>query len=906
MVAAGDFPGGAVLTAGEGLLVDTTGSQPNEILSFDPGTLAPLGRTMPWGLVSTGAAPWAQTGHLALSRDGLTLYAAGGATGGVEAFTVAGPGALVQSMTLTAPGFVGGVAADPDGRHVFATLPFDPRDRYDKGHLLARLDRLGGPSSTVPTGGQPWDVAVGTVRGRPLVATADRAAGTVTVLDAHTLAQLAQVPVGRHPAAPTFTPDGHLLVLASLDDKLVEIDPLIGQVTRRLALGPPAALLGSSPSAMALSPDGRRAYVALSSENALAVVSRPPSGDLTLSGRIPTGSYPTSVVLDVPHSALLVTTGKGVDGQVGTPIGSPVPASPPVAPGPTGLGVSGSLESIPVPDAPGLVSYSAQVNRNNADLGRAPPSQCPTSPRPAIRHVIYVIRENKTYDEEFGDEPGGSASNLMYPRPVTPNAHALAERFGLLQAFYANEEVSDTGHQAVMGSLANDWVQRLSQQAYGLDGAPRQGSELGNGSSTLWSPNDYLLDAALRAHISFRDYGEFYRQAQDADGPAVTPQLDAHIVHDFPGFGFSPDVPDTRRIDFWQKGFRQDVARGTLPQLEVLYLPEDHTTQGLSSTPQAQVADADLALGRLVENLSHSPYWGSTALFMTEDDPQSGTDHVDQHRTLGLVVSPWARSGQQVTEHLSQTGMLRTIEQLLGLPPLTQLDAAAAPLTGLFAGQPDLRPFTALTPSAPSPSHAKLARLRTAAHRAIPDPKSLSSLTPAAQSRLTALAHAQIRGAYRSAATVPAQDHPLASTPSCSAAAAVGSAVGPGTRTVLGLPPTRQCVGRRLVLRLPRGLRHVAIYIDRKLVRRFSRGGRRVVLSLPPRGARLRVTVIGTRRNGRRVRVVRRYARCRRAGHHKRRTRARRPTRRPSQRTERETPAGDADDRPRHMGRHAA
>jgi len=866
MVAAGDFPAGALLDQRGGLLVDTTGSQPNEILSFDPATLALLGRRTPSGPISTSAAPWAQTGHLALGPDGLTLYAAGGATAAVEAFTIAGPGALAQSGTLTAPGFVGGVAADPDGRHVLATLPFDSKDRYDKGHQLVRLDRGGQPASTASTGLQPWDVAVGVVHGRTLVATADRAGATVTVLDAHTLAQVSQVPVGRQPAAPTFTADGHLLVLASLDDTLVELDPLAGHVTRRLALGPSAGLLGSAPSALALSPDASTAYVALSSENSLAVVSRSPT-ELALRGRIPTGAYPTSVVLDAAHGTLLVTTGKGVDGQVGTPPGSPVPASPPLAPGPTGFGVSGTLEAIPVPDPRTLTVYTAQVDRNNADAGLAVAAQCPTSPQQAIRHVIYVIRENKTYDEEFGDQPGGSANNLMYPRAVTPNAHALADRFGLLEAFYSNEEVSDTGHQAAMGSVANDWVQRLSQQAYGLDGAPRQGSELGNGSSTLWSPNDYLLDAALRARISFRDYGEFYRQNQGADGPAITPQLDAHIVHDFPGFGFSPDVPDTKRIAFWEKGFRQDVAHETLPALEVLYLPEDHTTMGLSSTPQGQVADADLALGRLVDDLSHSPYWASSALFMTEDDPQSGTDHVDEHRTLGLVVSPRARSGQQVTDHLSQTGMLRTIEQLVGLPPLTELDAAATPLTSLLTGPPDLRSFTALTPSTPSPSRAQLALLRAAAHRAIPRSQRLDSLTPAVQSRLTVLAHAQIRGAYRTPAAVPAQDRPRVDAATCAALPGAAAPGAPVVRQVpapsLGLPTTRHCLGRLLIVRLPRGLRRVSIYLNGRRTLRVSQGGRGIVLTLPTRGTRLRVTVTATRHDGRRLRSTRTYARCR-------------------------------------------
>jgi len=772
MVAGGDFPGAGLLAGAHGLLIDTTGSQPNQVAQLDPGTLAPIGTVTPRGAVSTSAAPWAQTGHLSLSPDGATLYAAGGATNGVDVFSLPVAGPPKQSATISAPGFVGGVAADPDGQHLFVTLPFDGSARYDKGTKLVRLSLAGPGSTTATTGAVPWDVTTGTVAGRSLVVTADRDAGTVSIFDSTTMRLVSRVYVGRQPAAPTFTPDGHLLVLASLDDALVEVEPLRGTIVGSVSLAEQAGKLGGAPSALALSPGGHTAYVALSADNALAVVARPTAGQLSLSGRIPTAIYPTSVTLDGALGVLLVTTGKGTGEQVGVPLGTPVPDAPPVAPGPTGVGVSGVVESIPLPDPSTLSEDTAQVLFDNrvASVSAAAPCSPPTSvpsvsPAPAVTHVIYVIRENKTYDEEFGDEPGGLAANDMYPRSVTPNAHALAERFGLMESFYADEEVSDTGHQVVMGSVANDWVQRLSQQAYGLDGAPRQGSELGNGSDVLTSPSDYLFDDALAGGISFRDYGEFYRQDQAQNGPAVTPQLDSHIVHDFPGFGFSPDVPDTKRIAFWQQGFAQDVARGTLPSLEVLYLPEDHTTSGLTSTPQQQVADADLALGQLVDTVSHSPYWGSTAIFMTEDDPQSGQDHVDEHRTLGLTISPWTNPGQQVSTHLDQTGMLRTVEELLGLPPLTEFDANSTSLASLFGSRADTRPFSVLSPAAPALSAAATSVLRRDARRAIPGATEPNNLAPQIQRRLTALAHAEARKAYAAAARhprrLPSVDRPL-------------------------------------------------------------------------------------------------------------------------------------------------
>jgi hypothetical protein len=238
-------------------------------------------------------------------------------------------------------------------------------------------------------------------------------------------------------------------------------------------------------------------------------------------------------------------------------------------------------------------------------------------------------------------------------------------------------------------------------------------------------------------------------------------------VHDFPGFGFAPDVPDTRRIAFWQNRFARDVANHTFPALEVLYLPEDHTTQGLSSTPQQQVADADKALGQLVDTVSHSPYWGSTAIFMSEDDPQSGLDHVNEHRTIGLVVSPWTKSGQRVTEHLDQTGMLKTIEELLGLPPLTEHDADARDFANLFTTSPDLRPFSTLTATVPVISAAARDRMNAAALAAIPAGTSLAGIAPQVQARLTAYDHAQAPPALTRSAG-PANDRAQsAAAPSC-------------------------------------------------------------------------------------------------------------------------------------------
>jgi len=519
------------------------------------------------------------------------------------------------------------------------------------------------------------------------------------------------VPVGRQPADLAFTGDGsHLLVVDSLDDELVDVQTSSWRVDARLSLSAPNGV-GAAPSALAVTRDGGTVYVALSADNAVAVVHRLPLGRtaerpaaLRLLGRIPTAVYPTAVALDADRRTLYVTAGKGVEGPVGMPPnpGAAVPAMAVPNTGPSGLGVSGVVESVPLPATrASLDAYSARVAADNGWNDAAATPGIPS----AITHVIYIIRENKTYDEEFGDEPGGQITSTVpfapfYGRQVTPNTHGLADRFALLQAYYADEEVSDTGHQVVMGGTANDWVERMAQQAYGLDGAPRPGSELGNGDNVLWAPANYLFDDALAHGVSFRDYGEFYRQDQTRDGPAVTPALDSHIVHNFPGFGFNVGVPDTRRVAYWKGDFQQDVISNTFPALEVIYLPEDHTSDGVPDTTAiGQVADSDYATGQIVDTLSHSKYWGSTAVFLTEDDPQSGVDHVDEHRTIGLVVSPYVRAGA-VTTRYDQAGMLRTVEEILGLPPLTEFDATAPPMDALFnQATPDLTPYTAISPT---------------------------------------------------------------------------------------------------------------------------------------------------------------------------------------------------------------
>jgi hypothetical protein len=415
------------------------------------------------------------------------------------------------------------------------------------------------------------------------------------------------------------------------------------------------------------------------------------------------------VAFDPSGPAILVAAGKGVGLDFFTPPGLD-PDDVPIADQQTGRGTSGVIERIPVPKPSQLAAYSKAVDRNNGWSAPAPPQRScgPTE----IKHIVLIVRENKTYDQELGDaSAGGDPSRVMYGRNITPNTHAIAERFGLLTAFYANEEISDTGHQALASGLVSDWDERFMLQLYGAH-SPVEYAEYAadaegegyNVDGIQWGPSDYLVDSAWRHGLEFKVFGHAFRHSQTDPAHAIDPRLDAHIMRKMPGFGWDLEVPDQVRAAFWVKTFEKDVATGRFPAFEVIYLPNDHTgnqVPGLD-TPMEEVADNDVATGMIVDALSHSKYWGSSAVFMEEDDPQSGTDHVDAHRSVAFVASPWTKRNHVSKVHHDQASILRTIELLLELPPLTEIDATATPLFEIWSDKPDLRPYDTLTPDVPT------------------------------------------------------------------------------------------------------------------------------------------------------------------------------------------------------------
>jgi len=320
-----------------------------------------------------------------------------------------------------------------------------------------------------------------------------------------------------------------------------------------------------------------------------------------------------------------------------------------------------------------------------------------------IKYVFYVIRENRTYDQVLGDlDRGNGDPNLtIFGEEITPNAHVLSRTYVTLDNFYVDAEVSYDGHAFSTAAYATDAVEKMWPTNYGGRGGVYT-SEGGWGDrnpyGNLSTPADgYIWDFAARAGVSVRSYGEFAeRKSRGGPVEATVPGLRGKVHPSFAPFNL--DVPDNDRVDVWLDEFRQFEKNGQLPRLNIVRLGNDHTlgTRPGALTPRAMVAENDRAVGRLVDAISHSAYWKETAIFVVEDDAQNGPDHVDSHRSVALVISPFAKRDALDSTMYSTSAVLRTMELILGLPPMSQYDAAATPMYNAFQSTPDLAPFAAL------------------------------------------------------------------------------------------------------------------------------------------------------------------------------------------------------------------
>ena len=655
-----------------------------------------------WTVKSTFVLDHAWHG-LAWSPDGTKVYSGGAAQNNVQEFAFA-DGVLTRARTFALPAqtgdtFAGGLAVSKDGRTLFATRVF--------ALTLSTIDLATGQvTKTVQLAAEPYTCVI-SPDGKLLYVSLWGGA-RVDVYSADSLEQVDSFPTGDHPNALVLSPDGQRLFVACASGASIWVlDTFSGEAIEQVSTNlyseqPPTA----TPNALGISPDGRTLVGADADLNALVVVDISNSARSFVNGFIPTGWYPTGVTFTRDGKQLLVLDGKGL-----------VPAASVTTTMDRRL--MGAVSLVPMPDRTTLLEYTRKVSTLTpyTDATRLSPPNIPIgSPIPGtvgmpspIKHVFYIIRENRTYDSILGDLKSGNGDPTLtlFGNDVTPNAHALSQNFVTFDNFYVDADVSYNGHAYSTAAYATDFVEKMWQTTVAGRGGPYLGE--GNGAMrTIFGniaapPLGYIWDYATRADVSVRSYGEFVRHAsRSANGDVVAvgtvPGLAGIVAPSYAGWDLG--IADAKRADNWLREFHAFEVSGGLPQLSIIRLPNDHTAGTVvgALTPRAMVADNDLALGRITEAISNSVYWKDSAIFVVEDDAQAGPDHVDSHRSVLLLASPFAR--RNVADHTFYTtsGVLRTIELILGLPPMSQYDASATPMVNAFLGTPNLTAYTKSDP----------------------------------------------------------------------------------------------------------------------------------------------------------------------------------------------------------------
>ena len=575
-------------------------------------------------------------------------------------------------------------------------------------------------TGTLP--GRPYDVVVGP--GGHQLFVSDWAGKQVLVVDPKELRVLKKIGVGEHPNQMALHKDGRLFVACASSNSVSVIDTKRGLVTETIYTSLFArAPAGSTPDALALSPDGKTLYVANADNNCVAVIDVIEPSKSQVRGFIPTGWYPTSVAVTPDGKNLLVGVGKGLQSK-GNPfytkeqlekiekdevkaVARRLMAYPYI-----GTTMSGALSVVPIPDAKQLKVYTEQVFKNcpysDEQLTTAPHPVKTAIPNKVgdaspIKYVIYIIKENRTYDQVFGDlaegktpKGNGDPKLCMFPRKVTPNHHKLAEEFVLLDNLYCNGQVSRDGHPWSTMAYHTDYIARDWHLTY----SRRKGVDDDDEGSLQNGPSGHIWDACARAGIPYRSYGEYGKRVSDGQGgfkmDGRVPGLVGKMCLEYGIPKVAGTRPrDTDNVVTFLREYDAFAKAKTMPKFIVMSLGEDHTdgTKVGSFTPQACVGSNDLALGKLVEHVSAGPLWKETAIFVIEDDAQNGPDHVDAHRTVGLVISPYTMRKHVDSTQYATVSMIRTMELILGLPPLSQYDAAARPMFDSFTDTADATPY---------------------------------------------------------------------------------------------------------------------------------------------------------------------------------------------------------------------
>jgi YVTN family beta-propeller protein len=661
---------------------------------------------------------------LSWSRDGHTLYVSGGNANGekkIEAslapiyalsyangrFDPKPRAEFRDAITPTDKTWWSGVTADPKRGIVWAANRGTSMSPTDVVQFDAKTGAVRG---RVRVGVSPYELAL-TRDGRRLFVSnwGDK---TVSVVDAASLKVIKTIPVGFNPNDMVLAADGRLFVACSNENTVYVIDTRTLEVTETISTALyPKAPEGSTPNALALDAKRKLLFVANADNNDVAVVDIAERAHANVEGFIPAGWYPSALALGEGGKALYIGSTKGERGH-------------PTLKGPTSPLASkwngdetiktlqtSSLERLSLATLkPKLAGWTKQVMANTPyDDSLLAAARAPTEPSilPAkvgvgspIKHVIYIIKENRTYDQVYGDLPhtNGDPRLAIFGRRITPNQHAMAEQWVAFDNCYADGDVSQDGHSWANAAYATDQNEKSWPANYGGH------SQAQNRSLAYMPSSGYLWDAAKRKGLTYRSYGEYATRASTGEPMSSVPGANGLIGHVSPNY-LQNRVRDTENARVFLEEFSQYEANfdskdpeKRLPNYIVMSMQENHThgTDPKSFSPRAMVANQDVALGQMLERLTHSRYWPEMAIFIMEDDAQDGPDHVDARRTACLVISPYVKRGIVDSTMYTTSSMVRSIELLLGMPPLSQYDAAATPFFAAFGTTADLTPFTAL------------------------------------------------------------------------------------------------------------------------------------------------------------------------------------------------------------------
>ncbi len=691
----------------------------------------------------------------AYSPDGRTLWVP--QVNGLDRFPVKSDGTLAPPTFVSLPkdgsksAVPAGMTFSDDGSKLYVAL--------NGQNALGVLDpKTGKLLSTYPVGNAPRQVAVVGDRGyvsneggRPatgsdfaldsygtgIVADPETGAsttGTVSVVnltDGHADA----VDVGLHPT--DLYRHGNLLFVTNTGGDSVSIlDTRTSEVLQTFATDPlPGATVGYHPNAVTM-PDDHHVLVSLGRANALALYELDePRAPVSYKGLLPTDYYPAGVVTDHRRDNTIVVTNERGIGSRGP--SRTIDAGPGTTPA-TGSNthqVTGSLTTFALPRASQMKRYTRQVFRNNGwdrephpgkRASAAPPKPVPDrlGGRSPIQHVFLIDKENRSYDQVFGDvrRGDGDPSLAQFGAQVTPNAHALVDDYTLFDNAYDIGTNSAEGHNWLMQGDDNEYVESQFgeyERSYGSNadalGHQRDGflwnaAEAAGRTTRVFGEYNPSFKATDPERTGFPSWSQWYCDSQvleaKASGPLPVP-TDAYQTSspipslrritdpDYPPFNLQ--VPDQYRVDIWLRSFKEAERTGQLPNLNLMWLPSDHTAGVKKGQPypRAMVADNDLALGRIVDAISHSRFWKNSAIFVIEDDTQNGVDHVDGHRGPMQIISPYAVRGKVDSRYYTQLNLVRTIEQILGMRPMNQKDQAATPMRAAFKSKPDLTPYNA-------------------------------------------------------------------------------------------------------------------------------------------------------------------------------------------------------------------